>query len=382
MRKRSKKIIFGISTFIVITIIILFALGILQTMFYGIDQISCSFGSDYVSGNLACSTTNANTMWGNEQTKLSPEDIIPFKISYNSLQGLYKTSEFQGFQNVIVRDIPESSDFFKNSICMSRYDWIRYNSNNLNDKCSSFTICDSGNNQGIVSCTCSLVNEYEQKYTNALGIIEEGSQWDGCTGWTQVYFPDSPMVRTYRIQVNDLLKNKFPNQLIIVEGRISEVRDDFNHSISFKTYGYCDLGTGNCNIHAPSVDLTNFPRSHAYIDSMKIVLKVGGYNTNSTPCTENGIESCDANKHLLVCNNYNFQDNGLTDGKCGYVLNTTIVNNDNNNTCMIAGTCGNDIVIDNTTTKNKNILAYIAFILVIITFIFFTYALIKRRKKY
>jgi len=235
---------------------------ILNIAFPGAIGIKCG---SLELGKLSCTLGNGSP----EGLISDTEQFVEFTIDNPS--NLYVKNFESIFKPVLLRDNPEVSDFFANSYCKLNGASIFYNSDSFMDECNYIQGC---------STLPSFLERYHDSVlelsldtpasSDCIGISDQGS-----TNYKLVFILSSAGIANHQ----------FDNQAIIVEGTLVEKDSGFGAE-EFKTYGFCNMYTGVCNVRVPDVYSLNTELPlKAVISSIVINLKTGGY-TKEQICNE------------------------------------------------------------------------------------------------
>lgn len=247
------------------------------SVFFGLNEFNCGFDSD---NKLMCSASGSSM----QGSPLESSGIVTFKI--NNPYNLY-FKQFSYFRKYLIQDS----------------NWNAFFSANPN-------VCyQSG---GMYRLFAGEQNRLEY-WRSTLNLPSMGywqSSWDdGCFGVDG---------GRYSLNLDDIINKKFPNQLLIVKGKIRSAQYTEQNPvyIDYTTYGFCNLVTGDCKLFEPVLNDWNKER-YASIDYAEIKLKLGGYIESEISCAVDNSEKCESTL-LYVCSNYNWINRGNIEGKCGY----------------------------------------------------------------
>lgn len=291
MKKKNKKIIIG-SIIAVILIVLFFRLN-LFTVFYGNQEMSCTFINPQL-GEISCTTGGNNIL---------PAISGGYSLTFSST---FVRDNYQSFITSLQSSSNTNLKEFLNTHNFAGYSGGYYNFD---------TTVEASKCNGITSCFDSEFQKYLSQ-----GVIRGKGKTNGCTGFQA---SDSTDTRTRCFANDELVIKNYPNQLLIVSGTLRDKESTATPTkeIPFKTYAICDFSTPSypqCKLKDLVVDGWKSNEMFATIESMTMTLKEGGYSETENLCVENGLERCEG-QEVLTCNNMNWENKGKIDGKCGYI---------------------------------------------------------------
>jgi hypothetical protein len=265
MKAKYEKYLMYTLTLIALIGIAFFAYRTMNTSFYGLNEVKCSFTSKYILGCAAV----GGSITGSEFAGSSPNELIDFQIDNPATIYLY---QFPKFADVMKDDSNLGAFFMANSVCKRADQSWWYNGDDMAKACAPIQTRD-----GWVG-VCPTKYTYADKWKNSLGINMVWGGYD-CSGFQSVYAdPKDTYAENsfdfYSVPATNFINTYFSNQIITVEGNIQDSIDNPTKTQPFITYGQCNLVSGICKVRAPYVDITQFPRSHAIINSIEITLNI------------------------------------------------------------------------------------------------------------